>query len=217
MTRLLALPLRLFGILVLAALVSGAWLYRRDIARLLAPQVARVGEALGADREPATPGPESLARAHDKVDSMQGWSADSVVLGAAEMASLIEEGLPAKAREHLDSLAVSLGERRVKLSARLETGAIPKDLLGPLAGALDPWERVSAEGPLEATADGRAEWRIDALALRGFTLPAEASRRLIDRALPGTRDGVVPLVLPRGVARVRVRPTGVALFRKESP
>jgi hypothetical protein len=216
MTRLLTLPLRLFGVLALAVLVSGVWLYRREIGRMIAPRVARVSEALGAGPGPAAPAPESLARAHDKVDSMQGWSADSVLLTAGEMASLLDEGMPAKIREHLDSLAVSLGEGRVKVAARLDTRAIPGELLGPLAGALDPWERVSVEGPLVSTSDGHAEWRIDALALRGFTLPAEASRRLVDRGMPGARDGVVPLALPRGVVRLRVRPTGVALYRKET-
>lgn len=216
MSRLLTLPIRLFGILALAALVSGAWLFRHDITRLLAPRVARVGEALGAGAVPATPAPEALSRAHDKVDSMQGWSVDSVVLSAAEMASLLDEGIPMKARDHLDSLAVSLGEGRLKVDARLETATIPRELLGPLAGALAPWERVAVEGPLVSTAEGRAEWRIDALALRGFTLPAEASRQLVDRGMPGAHDGVVPVTLPRGIVRLRVRPTGVALYRRDA-
>lgn len=216
MTRLITLPLRLFGIFALAALVTVGWLNRHELGRLIAPRVARVSEALGAEPGPAVPAPESLARAHEKVDSMQGWSTDSVLLTPGEMASLFDEVMPAKIREHLDSLAVSLGEGRVKVTARLDTETIPRELLGPLAGALDPWERVSVEGPLVSTADGRAEWRIDALAVRGFTLPVEASRRLVDRAMPGAKEGAVPLALPRGVVRLRVRPASVALYRRET-
>jgi hypothetical protein len=162
------------------------------------------------------PDPRGLARAREKVDSLHGWNADSVVLTAGEMASLLASGLPPRVHAHLDSLAVELGEGRVRVSARLETAQIPREALGPLAGALDPWERVAVEGPVVATAPGQAEWRVDALSIRGFTLPAEASRRLVERGLPGAKEGVVPVALPRGIRGLRIRPTGVALYRKET-
>lgn len=212
--RWLLLPLRLIGLLLLAALISGAWLFRRDLYRIVRPQVARVSEAFGAGG-PGRPGSAELARARDKVDSLQGWSADSVLLTADEMASLVAAGLPSEARKRLDSLTLALGEERVIVSARLSTRQIPADVLGPLAGALEPWEWVSAGGTVELAGPGQAEWRVDALTLRGFTLPEEASRELVARALPGVRDGAVPLTLPRGVAGLRIRPTGVALYRKE--
>lgn len=213
--RLWTLPFRLFGIVVLAALVSGAWLFRGEIVRLLRPQVARVTASLSGDGG-GTPGPAALARARDKVDSLHGWNADSVILNANEMASLLLDGLPGEARSHLDSLSLVLGDARVTASVRLETAQIPRELLGPLAGVLNPWERVSASGPVTVVRAGRAEWRIEALTLRGFTLPEEASRRLVERALPGARGGVLPVALPKGVAWLRVRREGVALFRKET-
>lgn len=214
MMRLWTLPLRLFLILTLAALASGAWLMRRDLIRTLRPQVARLGDALSAAA--VEPDARNLARARAKIDSMNGWGADSVMLTAGEMASLIATGLPPRISAHFDSLSVELAEGRVRISARLETAQIPREVLGPLAGAMDAWERVVVEGPVVATAPGQAEWRVDALSVRGFTLPAETSRRLIERGLPGARDGVVPLVLPRGIRGVRIRPTGVALYREEA-
>lgn len=214
--RLWTLPFRLLGIFVLAVIVSGAWLFRFEILRLVRPQVARVTESLGGDGA-GRPGPAALARAKDKVDSLHGWAADSVVLTANEMAALLVDGLLPDARAHLDSMAVELGEARVTVSARLETAQIPKDALGPLAGAVEPWERVTAAGPVRVVKTGQAEWRVDALTLRGFTLPEEASRRLVERALPGTKDGVVPLTLPKGVAGLRIRRDGVALYRREAP
>jgi hypothetical protein len=212
--RLWALPLQLLGILVLAALASGGWLFRREIVQAVRPEVERMRHSFGA--QSSGPGPDALARAKDKVDSLHGWHADSVLLSADEMAALVVSGLPRTAAAHLDSLSVMLGDGRVTISARLETAQIPKDVLGPLAGALNPWERVSAGGPLTATAPGRAEWRVDALTLRGFTLPEESSRRLIERALPGAKGGIMPLTLPEGIVSLRVRSTGVSLYRKES-
>lgn len=212
--KLWTLPFRLLGILALAALVSGAWLFRRDIVRMVRPGPAAVEPAPGAGSGMA--GPDALARARDKVDSLHGWQADSIVLTSAEMASLIVDGLPDDARRHLDSVTVVLSEDRVTVSAKLETSAIPRDQLGPLAGALSPWEHVAAGGRVVVIKPGFAEWRVDSLNLRGFTLPEQASRQLVGRALDGTKDGAIPLTLPRGISGVRVRSSGVALFREGS-
>lgn len=214
--RLWTLPFRLLGIFVLAVIVSGAWLFRFEILRLVRPQVARVTESLGGEGA-GRPGPAALARAKDKVDSLHGWAADSVVLTANEMAALLVDGLPSEARAHLDSVTIELGDSRVTVSARLETTQIPRDALGPLAGALQPWERVAAAGPVRILKAGQAEWRVDALTLRGFTLPEETSQRLVERALPGTKSGVVPLTLPKGVTGLRIRRDGVSLYRREAP
>ena len=117
MMRLWTLPFRVLGIFVLAALVSGAWLFRHEILRLVRPQVTRVTESLAGDAG-GRPGPAALARARDKVDSLLGWNADSVVLNANEMASLVVAGLPEAVRSHLDSISLELGEGKVTVSAR---------------------------------------------------------------------------------------------------
>jgi hypothetical protein len=213
--RLWTLPLRLIGILALAALVSGAWLFRRELAGMIGPQVGRLTDALGAGAGAALPDSGASARARDKVDSMHGWSTDSVVLTPGEMAALLAEALPPTVREHLDSVGVVLGNGRLRVSARLETRLIPAEVLGPLAGAVQPWEAVAVDGPLVAIGRGRAEWRTETLSLRGFVLPSAASRALLERALPGVHDGVVPLTLPKGVGGLRVRPGGVTLYSSE--
>jgi hypothetical protein len=213
--RLWTLPLRLLGIIALAGLVSGGWLFRGEIVRLVRPPSVLVKP----DPVPGVPGlaePSALARAREKVDSLLGWGADSVVLTAPEMASLVMDGLTREGRRHVDSLSVVLGEGRITVSARLETAAIPRGRLGPLAGALDPWERVTAAGIVTMTDPGRAEWRVDSLTLRGLTLPEQASRELLGRALAPAGSGAVPLALPRGITGLRIRPDGVALFREES-
>jgi len=211
--RLWTIPFRLLGILALAILVSGAWLFRQQIIRLVRPPAAQVGAPEAEPRGVA--GPSALARARDKVDSLHGWGADSVVLSSAEFAALVVDGLPQEARRHLDSVSLRLGDGRVTIAARLETAALPRDQLGPLAGALNPWEPVSATGVVLVTRPGLGEWRVDSLTLRGFTLPAEASRRLLGWALQGS-ERAVPLALPRGIAAVHIHPDGAALFREES-
>lgn len=221
--RLWLLPFRLVGLLVLALLVSGAWLFRSDLLGVIRPRVAQARDAFGAGGAPgparrpgpaAAPTPGALEAAQDKVDSLHGWGADSVVLSAREMASLLVAGLPPEARSRLDSVSVALGDNRVTVSGRLETTHIPREALGLLAGALDPWEAVRGSGAVVATGPGQAEWRVDALTLRGFTLPREASRLLVSRALPGVSDGAIPFRLPEGIARLRVRTTGVTMYRE---
>jgi hypothetical protein len=211
--RLWTVPLRLLGLLGLSVLISGAWLLRREIFGIVRPQVDRVAEVI--DQRALTPAVAPAVRARDKIDSLHGWAADSVVLTAEEMTSLLLEGLPESARGHLDSVQLTLGESRVSAAGVLATKSIPADLLGPLAGALRPWESVTVAGEVASPRAGRAEWRVDALTVRGITLPAEASRKLIERALPGAKGGTVPLTLPQGISHITVRATGVALFREQ--
>lgn len=221
--RLWLLPFRLAGLLVVALLLSGAWLFRADLLDFIRPRVEQARDAFGAGGTPgsrrpagpaAAPAPGALEAAQDKVDSMQGWAADSVVLSDREMASLLVAGLPQAARARLDSVSLGLADDRVTMSGLLETTHIPRKALGVLAGALAPWERVTGSGTVATTAPGRAEWRVDALTLRGFTLPAEASRLLVSQALPGVSDGAIPFSLPTGIAGLRVRATGVTLYRE---
>ncbi len=212
--RLWTLPLRLLGLLGLALLISAGWLLRHEILGIVRPQVDHVAEVIEQRGAPSVPPAE---RARDKVDSLHGWNADSVVLTAEEMTAVLLDGLPAETRPHLDSVSLTLEPGRVSVAARMDTREIPGDLLGPLAGVLQPWEPVTVAGDVTAPGSRRAEWRIDALTLRGMTLPAEASRKLVERGLPGAKGGVVKFVLPAGVDRLVVRPSGVALFREQRP
>ena len=215
--RLWTIPFRIVGVLTLAALTSGAWLFRDDIYRVVKPQVDRVSGSLGIGVGESRPPSDALSRVRDKVDSLHGWGLDSITLDAVEMATLVAAGLPPDVRSRLNSIAVTLGDGQVTLSARVETTRIPREALGILADALDPWEPVSATGPVFALGPGRVGWRVDGITLRGFTLPVETTHRLIDKNVPGARDGVLPVPLPRGVRTLRVRPSGVTLYREAAP
>lgn len=205
----IGLLFRLLLIVVLAVVVSGAWLFRHEILRRLRP---------GAEREASaargTPGTRALERARDKIDSLHGWSADSVVLTPDEAASLFYESLPAGARRRLDSVRVTLGTGSIEVTALLETASVPREKLGPLAGALKPYEQIRAAGPVSVQRAGEATWRVEALTIRGITLPQAASSELLGRALAGAEDGRITMALPSGVADLHIRPGGVALFPK---
>lgn len=212
--RLWTLPLRLLGILLLAALVSGAWLFRDDLLKRVWP--GKEG-ALRPSNAAASSGSNSgamLARATDKIDSLHGWSADSVTLTAAEAVALIMDAVPPEARQHVDSVALTLSEGKIRATGKVRTSAIPKSSLGPFAAALDPWERVTAEGPVLDREAGKAAWQVNEVTIRGFTLPQSATHSLIAQSLPSVKDGALPFNLPRGIYAIRVRPRGVVMYRE---
>jgi hypothetical protein len=213
--RLWTMPLRFLGIIVLAALVSGAWLLRRDLVQKVWPE--KQGALRPTTESPVVPAREAptvLARAKDKLDSLHGWSADSVVLSASEAVALIMDAVPPEARRHIDSVALRLSEGTITATGKVETAAIPKSALGPFASALEPWERVTASGPVLDRESGRAAWQVNTVTIRGFTLPQSATHSLIAQSLPSVKDGALPFALPRGIYAIRVRPRGVVMYRQ---
>jgi hypothetical protein len=197
---------RLIGILLLAALVSAAWLFRSDIMRVVRPEAAEHGGPV------AHPSPKALAQARDRVDSLLGWQADSVVLSAAELASLVTAGLPAQARSHVDSIGLTLGDDRIELRGKLDTKVIPKDELGPFAGVLNPWEPVAAAGPVTVPKPGFADWTIEQITIRGITLPQSISKSIAQRVFAGSREGRIRIPLPAGIGGLRIRPDRAVLY-----
>lgn len=211
MSRLVVLVLRLLGLLALALVLSAAWLFRHELARIVRPAVRDLVEA--ADPASGRPDPRARARASDKIDSLNAWRADSVRLTASEAASLIEAAIPRETRRHLDSLRIVLGDATVTVEGRVERTAFPKQALGPLADLLEPWERVAVSGQLVDAGPGRGAWHVQAVTLRGLAFPEPVSRRLVAEILHGS-DGDVRFALPAGVAHLRVRPDGVILYRE---
>ena len=199
---------RILGILILAALVSAAWLFRSDLMRIARPKAqTEESDGMGVAR----PSAEALAKARDRVDSLHGWKADSVILSTAEFASLITAGLPAEARSHVDSLGVTLGENRLELHGRLDTKVIPKDQLGPFASMLNPWEPVAAAGPVSVPKPGFADWTVEQVTIKGITLPQAISRNIAQRVF-ATRDSRIRIPLPAGIGGLRIQPDKAILY-----
>jgi hypothetical protein len=150
--------------------------------------------------------------ARAKVDSLNGWRADSVILSASEVASMIGSGLDPALRSQLDSLQVELQDGSIAVRARLATARLPKELIGPLAMALKPTEPIEAAGPIEVVGPRQAEWALRSFSIRNFPLPRDAVPQLVSKALgqPGRRT--VPVRIPAGIREIRIRPTGAVLY-----
>jgi len=206
----LAVPFRLAGVLLLGVVLYFGWLERDRIASFWHRMADR--PTPGAEGATGRPTDASLGSAREKIDSLNGWRADSVVLTASEMASLVAAGLDSLVRSDLDSLVVTLGVERIAVAGQIRTAGLPRDMLGPVAGALDAWEPVRGAGPVEVIGVGRAAWRVDAFQVRDFDFPREMVPRIVGQVAGKPSDSVLGIVIPAGIGRVRVHPEGVTLY-----
>lgn len=216
----LTFPFRLLALVVFIALLYLGW-QERDRLRQVWNHRHEIGSLWDRLRErPAAeegavgrPTVAALASARDKVDSLNGWRADSVVLTADEVASLVGAGLDRRLRGDIDSLRVRLGDGRLTLSGRIRTASLPKEALGPFGGVVEPWEPVRARGTLAVLASGVAGWMVDAFRVRDFDFPAETIPRLIQLATGSKGKGAtVRVAIPEGIGRVQVHPDRAVVY-----
>lgn len=209
----LTAPFRALGCLVLVIALGWGWLHRdRLVAEARRMIGGSSGSAPAAVSSSARPGKRARRTALAKVDSLNGWRADSVVLTPAEVASLLSAGLDPDLRQRLDSLRVELREGEIVVSARLATDRLSRDLVGPLAGMLRPTEAIQATGPLAIRRPGRGEWTVRQFRIRDFPLPREVVGRLLARATGDSAGRAIPFRVPAGVRDIRVRPSGAWLL-----
>ena len=207
----LAAPFKFAGCLGLIILLGIGWLYRDR----LETEARRVFGIFGSSTAPVSvgrPTTRSIVSARAKIDSLNGWRADSVVLTASEVAALIGSGLDPSLRSQLDSLQVELREGSVAVRASLATKRLPRELVGPLSIALRPTEPIEAAGPLEVVGPRRAEWELQSFKIRNIPLPRDALPKLVSRALGKPDRNTVPVRIPAGISKIRVRPSGVTLL-----
>ena len=212
----LSAPFKLLGFVALLAALALGWLYRDR----LAGELHRLIGTTGSNEESAAsgrPGARALLSAKSKIDSLNGWRADSVVLTAAEVASMIGVGLDPEVRKQLDSLQVELLDGSVDVSAVLATARLPRELIGPLAVALRAREPVEAGGPLRVVGPRKAEWAVQSFRIRNFPIPRDAVPKLVSRALGDSTRSTVPIRIPSGVREIRIRPSGATLFGAPRP
>jgi hypothetical protein len=196
----LAAPFKLVGYLGLIAALFIGWLYRDR----LVTEARRVFGSLSGSvtaTSSGRPGSRALLSAHAKIDSLNGWSADSVVLSGSEVASLIGAGLSPSLRSQLDSLQVELQDGSVAVSANLATARLPRELAGPL----------------QVVAPRTAEWAVRSFRIRNIPLPQDAVPKLVSRALGDSSKRTVPVRIPAGIREIRIRPSGATLFGTVRP
>ena len=208
----LAAPFKFVGCLGIVAALFIGWLYRDR----LSSEARKVFGSVSGGEAPAAsgrPGSRALVTAHAKIDSLNGWRADSVVLSASEVASMIGAGLDPSLRSQLDSLRVELQDGSIAVKARLATARLPRELVGPLSIALQPTEPIEAAGPLTVVAPRQAEWALRSFSIRGFPLPRDAVPKLVSKALGNPSRKTVPVRIPAGLREIRLRPSGATLLR----
>ena len=210
MVGCLTLPVRLVALLLMAVGAYFLW-SRRDrveafLHRFTDPPAATAPAAIGRPTESAVESGQA------KVDSLNGWRTDSVVLTANEAASLVGAGLDRRFRGELDSLTVTLGEGRIEVAGRIRTAHLPKDALGPFADAVEAWEPIRGAGSLAVTAPGRATWTVDAFRVRDFDFPRETVPRVVGLVTGRKQGAALTVTIPPGIGGVRVHPGGVTVY-----
>jgi hypothetical protein len=207
----LTAPFKFAGFLGLLVVLALGWLYRD---RMGAEAKRVIGSFRGSEVKATAgrPGSRSLVSARAKIDSLNGWGADSVVLSASEVASMIGAGLDPSLRSQLDSLQVELQDGSIAVKARLATARLPRELVGPLAVALRPTEPIEAAGPLEVVGPRKAEWAVRSFRVRNFPLPRDAVPQLVSKALGEPNRRTVPVRIPAGITEIRIRRTGATLI-----
>lgn len=212
----LSAPFKLLGFVGLLAALALGWLYRDRLAGELRQVLGGAGSSEGGASS-GRPGSRALLSAKSKIDSLNGWRADSVVLTAAEVASMIGVGLDPEIRKQLDSLEVELQDGSIEVSGVLSTARLPRELIGPLAVALRPKERVEAGGPLQVVEPRRAEWAVRSFRIRNFPIPRDAVPKLVSKALGDSTRSTVPIRIPPGIREIRIRPSGATFFGTPRP
>jgi hypothetical protein len=199
-------------LVVLVAAALAAWVYR--------DRLAAAYRRVRGIRDPApvvyaTPAAGGAARAAARLGELARRGGPAYVdLSAGDLAAVIDRELARAPRRALDSVAVALGEQRVRVRGSLDVSVLPRALLGPFARVLGPREPMTAGGRLSAPARGRVTWTVDELAIRDFRFPASVIPAIVrELRVPGARGAAIPIPLPAPVGDVRVSPRAVRLYR----
>lgn len=200
---------RVVLLILMVLLLAAGWLYRTEITRY----VRGVIDPMSVVRRTGTPSPEALASAERKVIQLVAERADSVLLTASELASLVVQGSELLGVRGVDSVSVELGDRSIRVRAMIDTDQLPDRIRAALPGVLGGREEVIAEGEIVPARPGTAEWRLERVIVRGLPLPADMVARILGRVTGRESDGRLLIGMPPEIAGFRVRPEGVAIYR----
>ncbi len=203
---------RIGCLVVLVALAAGAYIYREQVVAVYRgvrglPPPAK-GEYVAAS-------PDGARRAEAALERLTRRGGPAFVdLGAADLAALVEAALARTPPRVFDSVRVGLLENEIRVRGSLDVSGVPRNVLGPLSGAIGPREPVEIGGPLRADSAGRLLWRVTALSVRDFPFPRSTIPSLMRQLrVPGVENGEMPLPGLARVGDVRVTPGSVRLYR----
>ncbi|MGE0553416.1 MAG: hypothetical protein AB7R55_08285 [Gemmatimonadales bacterium] len=204
----LTLPFRLFTLAVLLLAGYLAWHNRDGIRRWVHRATADPGGSAPEVRE----SPDALrARARARLDSLERRRADSVILSAGEVETLVRDAIPAEGRSVVDSVSLELGRGEVTLRAVIDGSKLPAGSLGPLTDWVSGRESVEGRGVLALRRLGVGEWRLEGMRVRGLPLPRPLWSRLLAMVVP-VDDGAFTFDVPAWVTGIRVSREGAVLY-----
>ncbi|NOT09050.1 MAG: hypothetical protein HOP28_12695 [Gemmatimonadales bacterium] len=207
MSGCLTLPFRIAALLIVVLLGYVAWSYRREIRR-------QVHEWTAESAPPAPRGRavEGGARAVlQRLDSLALGRRDSILIGAAEVATLFTSLAGTLVPGGVDSVEVILDADDIEVRAQVDPSRIPVSL-GPVSGVLRDREVVEAGGRLVFRRAGLAEWQVERGRVRGVPLPKEIIDRVLRRFSAAATAGVIPFAIPQTISGLRVTPAGLILY-----
>ena len=193
----------------LVAVSVAAWHYRHEIEELFHRVTANVENPFSDASSSGRPSPAALRsaiRKNAEMESSRGTA--TVVLTAAELASMVEDGMAPAAREALDSIKVTLYEDGFTLDGVVLTQVFAGAVLGPFSGDAPQglsWAYVRRPGA--------AAWEPNQFQFGAFSLPQAAIPMLINQITGGT-DGTLPIRVPPNVGDLRIQPSGVTFYRR---
>ncbi len=162
---------------------------------------------------PAPQGPAEATRALESLGRRNGPA--FVDLTAGQVASLIDASLGRTGGRVIDSVTVGLLEGEIRVRGSLDLSGVPRDMLGPLKGAVGAREPVVIGGPLRADSAGRVLLQVTTLRLRDFPFPRSTVPRILEAArVPGAAGATVPVPGTGPVGDVRVSATAVRVYRR---
>lgn len=210
---------RLAALVLLVLVLAVAWWFREPLmqagSRWFGPK--RTDLPPVADTAVGAPTPAAVASSGTKLSNLKKSSGpDSVVLSANEMAALIGSGIDWQVRKTFDSLRVELLDGSFAVHARLDTRAIPADALGPFAAMLGEREPLRLAGPFVVEGPGRGRWTLEELSLRGFPFPGPMVQQIARRVAGADSTGALLVPIPPDVADIKIRPTGVVLYKRKA-
>jgi hypothetical protein len=202
---------RLVLLVILVLAVSAGYFYRTELVRW----GRGVLDPITIERRTGRPSAEAMASVERKLAAWPMSDADSLLLTASELASLVVRGAEGLGLAGLDSTTVELGDRTIRVRTLIPTSRLPERWREMLPGDGAPYEEVIAHGTLTPVRPGLAEWQLEQVLVRGLPLPSDLVGRVLGRVTGRASDGRLEMTLPSAVRGFRVRPEGVAIYRSE--
>jgi hypothetical protein len=210
---------RLVSLALLLLVAAAGWLTRDTwLPKLRARFVATPPPVAASQWEPLTP--EGAARGRTAFDRLTEKNGPVYVnLAAGDFAAAVLDSLVhgfSAAATDAEALA---RDDHLYLRAQVSVADLGgPNVLGPLTGAVSARQQLTVRGRIEMLKSGRAQFRVDEIALGELKLPAAVIPRLASRIGVKDRDAAIaadgiPFHVPRTLADVRVGKGRVTLYK----